>query len=108
MTLSSSSRTGPGSGQSGRWAHVYLSMAKAKAGVAHWAAKAGHANLHWQDNTYTQTATGDSGELLYTGYSQDKLETRSWRCSPCSAGVQVIEPSDRPRSRHALQRRLVL
>jgi hypothetical protein len=31
---------GPGSGQSGRWAHVYLSMAKAKAGVAHWAAKA--------------------------------------------------------------------
>jgi hypothetical protein len=57
---------GPGSGQRGRWAHVYLSMAKAKAGVAHWAAKAGHANLRWQDNTYTQTATGDSGELLDT------------------------------------------
>ncbi len=57
---------GPGSGQSGRWAHVYLSMAKAKAGVAHWAAKAGHGRLHWQDNTYTQTATNDSGELLYT------------------------------------------
>ena len=57
---------GPGSGQGGRWAHVYLSMAKAKAGVAHWAAKAGHASLRWQDNTYTQTATGDSGELLYT------------------------------------------
>jgi hypothetical protein len=42
------------------------------------------------------------------GYSQDKPETRSLRCSPCSAGVQVIEPPDRPRSRHALQRRLVL
>jgi len=57
---------GPGSGQSGRWAHVYLSMAKAKAGVAHWAAKAGHADIHWQDNTYTQAARSDSGELLYT------------------------------------------
>jgi hypothetical protein len=57
---------GPGSGQSDRWAHVCLSMAKAKAGVAHWAAKAGHANLRWQDNTYTQAARSDSGELLYT------------------------------------------
>ena len=28
--------------------------------------KAGHANLQWQDNAYTQTATSDSGELLYT------------------------------------------
>jgi hypothetical protein len=46
--------------------------------------------------------------ILKAGYSQDKPETRSWRCSPCSTGVQVIEPSDPPRSRHALQRRLVL
>jgi hypothetical protein len=24
------------------------------------------ATLHWEDNTYAQTATSDSGELLYT------------------------------------------
>jgi len=53
------------------------------------------------------TGTGPSA-MKNLGYSQDKPETRSWRFSPCSAGVQVIEPSDRPRSRHALQRRLVL
>jgi hypothetical protein len=56
--------TEPGLTGKPRWAHVYLSMTKA--GVAHWAAKAGHASLHWQDNTYTQTATSDSGKLLYT------------------------------------------
>jgi hypothetical protein len=32
----------------------------------HWAAKAGHTTLHWEDNTYAQAATSDSGELLYT------------------------------------------
>ena len=36
-----------------------------KAGVTHWAGKAGHANLRWQDNTYTHAAISDSGELLY-------------------------------------------
>jgi hypothetical protein len=53
-------------GRDRRWAHVYLSMAKAKADVAYWAAKDGHATLHWEDNTWSQAATSDSGELLYT------------------------------------------
>jgi hypothetical protein len=53
-------------GRDRRWAHVYLSMEKAKADVAYWAAKDGHTTLHWKDETYCQTASSDSGELLYT------------------------------------------
>jgi len=73
--------------------------------------------VRWPISRPLDARTGRSVPLMtnpawtgsaYSGYSQDKPETRSWRCSPCSAGVQVIEPSDRPRSRHALQRRLVL
>jgi hypothetical protein len=53
-------------GSDRRWAHVYLSMAKAKADVAYWAAKAGQTNLRWNDETYCQTASSESGEVLYT------------------------------------------
>lgn len=55
-----------GQDQGTRWAHVYLSMAKAKAGVAYWAARDGHATLRWEDNTYSQAAMSASGELLFT------------------------------------------
>jgi hypothetical protein len=53
-------------GRDRRWAHVYLSMEKAKADVAYWAAKAGHTTLRWEDETYCQIARSEGGELLYT------------------------------------------
>lgn len=53
-------------GRDRRWAHVYLSMEKAKADVAYWATKDGHTTLDWKDETYCQTASSETGELLYT------------------------------------------
>lgn len=53
-------------GRDVRWAHVYLSMARAKADVAYWAARNGHQDLTWEDDTYSQAARSASGELLYT------------------------------------------
>lgn len=53
-------------GRARRWAHVYLSMEKAKADVAYWAAKDGYTTLRWEDETYCQTASSEGGELLYT------------------------------------------
>lgn len=53
-------------GSDKRWAHVYLSMQKAKADVEYWATRAGHSTLQWEDETYCQIARSQSGELLYT------------------------------------------
>jgi hypothetical protein len=50
------------------FAHVYLSPAKAKAGVEHWARRGGHGELRWEDRgglLYAFPAAGDDTRELY-------------------------------------------
>lgn len=36
----------------GYWAHVYLGIEKAKAGVEHWAQRGGVGRLRWEDGPF--------------------------------------------------------